>query len=269
MINQSPDYYNVSHNNLWLNEVSDKFGTAHTLNDWWNLPLSFSAYNKDIRNADELTLAQLKHLSDNQNDINLQKNLAIFTHATNHKTIEELIQTHNLPMNVVTTTMGESSHLYVTSWLRREYNTIMNVWDNEESAWHDLLHQRIVKDKQWTSNCTLQMHEWLLDPMLMYTKLNITPCKDMNIWSKEYCTKNGIINEFDNDLYWSDEHRGTITKLSVMLRLVNDLLKSGVSINSTQIYAKRFYEEHIKDWSISWKELDQKVKSFIGLSVDI
>ena len=113
------------------------------------------------------------------------------------------------------------------------------------------------------------MHEWLLDPTLMYTKLNITACKDMNIWSKEYCAKNGIINEFDNDLYWSDEHRGTITKLSVMLRLVNNLLKSGVSINSTQIYAKRFYEEHIKDWSISWKELDQKVKSFIGLSVDI
>ena len=117
MINQSPDYYNTSHNNLWLNEISDKFGVAHTLNDWWNVPLSFTAYDKSIRNADVLDLKQLEHLSDNIKDINISKNIALFTHATNPAEIEKIASDHSLPINVVTTNMGHNSHYFVTSWL--------------------------------------------------------------------------------------------------------------------------------------------------------
>jgi len=266
MINQSPDYYNVSHNNLWLNEVSDKFGTAHTLNDWWNVPNSFSSYTKEVRNADVLTLKQLEHLSDQTQEINLGKNIALFTHATNHKILSNWVETYKLPINIVTTVMGSYSHLYVTSWLRREYNHIMNDWTNEEEAWYNILHQRTVKDLEWKSKNTLEMHEWLLDPSVMYTKLRINPCSNINEWLNEYKTKNGIVDSFDNDTYWSEEYRGTMTKISVMLRLVNILLQGGVSINTVQIYAKRFYEEHILDWSLSWNDLDIMIKKYIGLS---
>lgn len=268
MINQSPDYYNISHNNLWLNEISDRFGTAHTINDWWNVPNDFSSYTKEIRNADVLSLKQLEHLSDNIKDINLGKNIALFTHATNHTMLNDWVKTYNLPVNIVSTIMGSSSHLYVTSWLRREYNNIMNDWDTEETAWYNLLHQRTVKDIEWTGSKTLSMHEWLIDPLVMYNKLNIQPCNSINLWLEDYKNKNGIVDDFDNDTYWSEEYRGTMTKIAVMLRLVNELLNNGVSINSSQIYAKRFYEEHIADWSLSWQELDRKIRSFTGIVVD-
>ena len=37
IINQSPQFYNVVHNNLWLDEAGSKFKDATVINDWWNV----------------------------------------------------------------------------------------------------------------------------------------------------------------------------------------------------------------------------------------
>ena len=54
MINQSPGFYHNVHNDVWLSETSNQFGIAYTINDWWNIPFDFTAYDKSVRNADVL-----------------------------------------------------------------------------------------------------------------------------------------------------------------------------------------------------------------------
>jgi len=264
MINQSPDYYNVSHNNLWLNEISDRFGTAHTLNDWWNIPLSLTAYNKDIRNANVLTLQQLEHLSDNIQDLNLGKDIALFTHATNHSMISEWTQVNNLPVRVVTTNMGTDSHYFVTSWLRREYNQIMNDWQDQESAWRQLVNNRTVQDSQWASKQTLNMYDWLIDPQVMYNKLNIKSNNSIDIWLNEYLDKNGISIHFDPDQCWKE--LGDITKLQTMLWLVNNLMKEKIDINTAQLYAYELYNNHVQNKQAHYTELDTMSRQNLGLT---
>ena len=55
VINSSPDFYNLVHNNLWLEEHSKEFGVAHIIDDWWNVSDALKeAYNADFRNTNEL-----------------------------------------------------------------------------------------------------------------------------------------------------------------------------------------------------------------------
>ena len=260
MINQSPDYYNVSHNNLWLNEISDRFGTAHTLNDWWNVPHGLTAYDRSIRNADVLTYRQAKTLSDNVCGLSLGKDIALFSHATNHAEI----QSWDLPIRVVTTNMGTDSHYFVTSWLRREYNEIMNDWKDQESAWRQLINNRTVQDTQWSSPTTLSMIDYLKDSSTVYSHLGIAPNTDMDIWLAEYRDKNGITLEYDPDLSWTE--LGDITKLSTMLWLVNNLLKERVDINTAQLYAYELYHNHVHNKQAHYTELDQTSRRNIGLT---
>ena len=261
MINQSPDYYNTSHNNLWLNEISDKFGVAHTLNDWWNVPLSFTAYDKSIRNADVLDLKQLEHLSDNIKDINISKNIALFTHATNPAEIEKIASDHSLPINVVTTNMGHNSHYFVTSWLRREYNQIMNIWEDQERAWKNLMNHRTVKDSQWKSNIVLEMQDWLIDPSLIYKKLGINANHNIDIWLNEYRDKNGIDINSTIDECRHENNIGNITKLQVLLYLVNKFFKEGNTVNATQLYGYKLYADHMQNVNASYTELDTNVRN--------
>ena len=261
MINHSPDFYSVSHNNLWLAEVSDKFGTAHTINDWWNVPDSFTAYNKSIRNAETLTLEQLQTLSDCAWDINLGRDIALFTHATNPAEIEQLSEQHKLSIDVVTCRMGDNSHHFVLSWLRREYNQIMNDWENQERAWKNLMNHRTVKDSFWNSERIIEMHEWLIDPAEMYRILKIKPEPSMALWCKEYRDKNGISITTSIDDCWHETNIGNITKLQVLLYLVNKFYSEGNSVNATQLYGYKIFADHLNDGSLHYTELDNNVRN--------
>ena len=57
IINTSPDFYNMAHNNLWLKEHSEWFGDAHIIDDWWNVHDDdiAKAYDPDFRNNIELS----------------------------------------------------------------------------------------------------------------------------------------------------------------------------------------------------------------------
>lgn len=266
LINQSPDFYNVSHNNLWLNEVSDQFGTAHTINDWWNLPQSFSAYTADIRNADELDLLNLESLSANFAQCNLNRNLALFTHARNPRQIQQLADQHQLPIRVISTIMGDGSHLFVPSWIKREYNSIMNPWQDFEHAWRHLANQRTMQDTKWSdSDLVLSMSDWLLDSAVLYNKLGIAANADANIWLAEYRTKNSILTDVNIADYWTEEQRGTLTKMCVFMYLLNQFLLDVPDVNVAQLYAHCLHEYHITDIMDHYSSLDARARSRLGI----
>ena len=57
IINQSPQFYNVVHKNLWLDEAGSKFKDATVIEDWWNIPKTFANfYNHDVRNNENIKL---------------------------------------------------------------------------------------------------------------------------------------------------------------------------------------------------------------------
>lgn len=248
LINQEPDYYNYCHNNLWLNEISDKFGTAHTINDWWNVPDGVK-YNKNIRNATQLTYDDLMPLCDSVQAANLGKNIAFFTHAPNFLEISSIVEHHKLPVNIITTCIGDNSHHFVTSWLRREYNKIMNTWEDQQQAWTHLYKQRIIQDSLWRSSNTKEMYEWLYDPS--------------NHWLNEYNKANGILFDFNADEYW--DKLGTITKLSVFLWLLNKFIAKHNNNDLALRYAELLLEEQQKYRTAPWQDIEEKTQKRLGL----
>lgn len=267
-INQSPDFYNTCHNNLWLSETSTQFGTAYTLNDWWNVPLSFSAYTANIRNASALTLADLHQLSQQFQQSGIQRNLAVFTHARNPEQIQSLAQQHSLPIRTVSTIMGPGSHVYVPSWIKREFSTIMNPWQGFLPAWQHLANQRIVQDTVWSRNaCVLQMSDWLDADPQVYNKLGIAPAADINQWLTEYSDKNSIPAHVDPDHYWQEGVRGNTTKMCVFLLMLNRILEQYPNDpNLAQLYAHCIHEFHVADVMTHYTELDRAARHRLGIA---
>jgi len=261
MINQSPDYYHNVHNDVWLREVSEQFGIAYTLNDWWNVPLEFTAYDKRVRNADVLTLKQLEHLSDQTQEINLGKNIALFTHATNHKMIETWVKTYNLPITVVTTVMGDLCHHYVGSWLKREYNEIMNDWKSQEEGWNNLARQRL-NDSNWISSNTICMNDWLNNTKAMYNQLKITYPSGIDVWVKDYRYRNSIRMDFDADEYW--DNIGETNKLTVFMWLLNKIIEEDAK--KALAYSENLFKIHLQDKGAHWRDLDLKVRQNLNLT---
>lgn len=195
MINQSPDFYNVTHNNLWLSETGD-FGHAATINDWWNIPDNFAKYyNKSIRNAKVLSIDVVQDLINNFNESTINKNLAIFTHAENSNELATFLPKGT----VIQTIMGRNFYPYVQLWLRREYNDIMNKFIDADDAWVKLGTRYIENMHDNSDAITIDVNTWLKENP--FSHLGITENKSAYTWRSEYLTKNNFIdtNKFIED----------------------------------------------------------------------
>jgi hypothetical protein len=245
IINSSPDCYNLSHNNLWLTEESEWFGTAHIINDWWNISDQFknSGYDAEFRNADALTRQQLVRLSDAWKNINTGKNICLFTHARNVQEIMQIRDQHHLPIAVITTIMGPGSYQFLSGVLRREFNEGMNDYQGVLAAWDHIYNQLTVQDDFWSaaSDVTFKMRDWLIDTQKIYQSLNLASNSNIAMWCEQYLRFNNMDEEFEtqHDVIFGD-HR-PVYKLQLFSYLVlryRDLLSSG----QLSAYAKKLPE---------------------------
>jgi len=188
VINSSPDFYNMSHNNLWLEEHSEWFGKAHIINDWWNLHDKFKAYNYDVRNNVVLSEQNLIAIAEAWRTFPTTKNICLFTHARNTADIMMYAKRHNLPVKVITTIMGNNSHHFVSAFLRREYNDEMNDFESNHIVWEYMYNQLITQDSIWQQyyDYCFQMSDWLHKPQSVYTKLGVEACSDIGQWTEQY-----------------------------------------------------------------------------------
>tara|TARA_A200000159_G_scaffold83375_1_gene77088 strand:- start:2450 stop:3301 length:852 start_codon:yes stop_codon:yes gene_type:complete len=185
IINQSPQFYNTTHHNLYIDE-NGTFNKAVTINDWWNISYDYDKiYNKDVRNNETMSLDTLRTLCDNWN---IDKDIALFTHATNTKDIMKWRDEFNLPVKVITTVMGKNCFNYLDMYLKREYSSIMNKFTDLFDTWKHVYTQFLSIDTMWSTNAdyVLEMHDWLDNPKIVYDKLDI--CNNTHIaqWVKEY-----------------------------------------------------------------------------------
>ena len=203
VINSSPNFYNMSHNNLWLEEHSEHFGKAHIINDWWNVHDSISkAYDPDFRNNIVLSEEKLIAIVDAWNEFPSNKHLCLFTHARNTADIMHYTQKNNLPVKVVTTIMGKNSHHFISAFLRREYNDEMNTFDDVFEIWKYIYYQLSHQDDVWQESYDycFQMSDWLHNPTDIYTTLGVETCVDMGIWTEQYLKwndSNSLVNPQD------------------------------------------------------------------------
>ena len=219
IINQSPDFYSVPHNNVWEEEACDMFGTAYTINDWWNINDHMRLklhYNADFRNTQNLTQQQLLDLANGFNELNLGKNICLFAHARNISELKGYITKHNLPIVLVSTVMGDKCGQFVNTWIKREYSNEMNKYIDLFDAWEYLYTQRISNDPLWAKHAdyVFSMHEWLIEPEKIYNKLGIGSCTNISKWSQYYLSKN------NNPI---EEYVDTCKKLSTLLHLYDSL----------------------------------------------
>jgi hypothetical protein len=194
IINQSPQFYNVVHNNLWLNEAGSKFKDATVIEDWWNIPKSFEkTYNHDVRNNENIKLETLQNLCNEWENLHTGKHIALFTHATNTADIIKWRNEHELPITVVTTIMGENCYHYIDLFLQREYSNEMNKFVSLFDTWKYLYNQFLSQDVTWAEHAdvVLAMDDWLNDPAVTYFALGIFPNHNMKIWVEEYKMANG------------------------------------------------------------------------------
>jgi|TARA_B100001105_G_scaffold242672_1_gene223044 hypothetical protein len=194
IINQSPQFYNVVHNNLWLNEAGSKFKDATVIEDWWNIPKSFAkTYNHDVRNNENIKLETLQNLCNKWGNLHTGKHIALFTHATNTADIIKWRNEHELPITVVTTIMGENCYHYIDLFLQREYSNEMNKFVSLFDTWKYLYNQFLSQDVTWAEHAdvVLAMDDWLNDPAVTYFALGIFPNHNMKIWVEEYKMANG------------------------------------------------------------------------------
>ena len=185
IINQSPQFYNTTHQNLFIDE-DGRFNKAVTVNDWWNITHEYAkAYTKDVRNNETMSVDTLKSLCDNWN---IDKDIAIFTHATNTQDIIKWRNEFNLPIKVVTTIMGKNCFNYLDMYLKREYSDIMNPFTDLFDTWKHIYNQFLTIDTMWSTDtdCVLEMHDWLNDPRVVYNKLNIANNAHIMQWVNEY-----------------------------------------------------------------------------------
>lgn len=195
MINQSPDFYGVCHNDLWLKEYSNEFGMAATINDWWNIPDEFTEYNKTIRNADILTVDQVTNISAQWQSLNTGRNIAVFSHATNAYDIQQATQ--HLPVTIVSTHAGDDFTKYVNLWIKREYNTIMNDYESFEIALYNVLDIIFDRHAWQRADMDLYVDNWLGD-VTIYSKLGIAPAS-IELWKRQYLLKNDYYSELPLD----------------------------------------------------------------------
>lgn len=192
IINQSPNFYNIAHENLWGIETSDQFGTAYTINDWWNIPPTFNnIYNFEFRNTNNLTKNQLLDVVEFWDKFDTEKSICLFTHAVNIKEIVDLRNKYSLPITIITTNFGSEFYKYADLFLKREYNSSMNEFESMFMTWKYIYENILFNDLNWSehSDIVLQMSDWL-DNKELYHILGIEENKDINLWIKDYLTKN-------------------------------------------------------------------------------
>ena len=209
IINQSPACYNVVHNNVYHTEKGTNFNDALTINDWWNIPDTYvETYTPDIRNNEQMDVSSLSTLCRVWESLGTGKSVALFTHAKNTKEIIEYKNKHNLPITVITTTMGTNSYLYLDLFLKREYSDEMNAFTSIDSTWKYLYNQYINQDEMWAEHAdvVLEMHDWLGDPADTFNALKIFHNKNLKQWVKEYLQRNSYkewnikVNDVNNKL---------------------------------------------------------------------
>tara|TARA_B110001454_G_scaffold30512_1_gene29774 strand:+ start:1551 stop:2417 length:867 start_codon:yes stop_codon:yes gene_type:complete len=212
IINQSPQFYNVVHNNLWLDEAGSKFKNATVIEDWWNIPDTFAkTYNHDVRNNENIKLKTLQNLCNEWGSLHTGKHIALFTHATNTVDIINWRNKHKLPIKVITTIMGNSCYNYMDLFLKREYSNEMNKFVNLFDTWKYVYNQFLAQDVIWAehSDYTLAMNDWLKDPDVVYFILGIFHNYNIKTWIDEYKMKNAH-DEWDINL------NSTANKLKTM-----------------------------------------------------
>ena len=202
IINQSPQFYNITHQSLYIDEDGESFSKAVTINDWWNIPHNFAkVYNKDLRNNETMSIDTLQKLCDAWT---IDKDIALFTHATNTKDIMKWRDEFNLPVKVVTTVMGKNCFKYLDMYLKREYSSLMNKFTDLFDTWKHIYNQFLSIDKIWASSadCVLEMDDWLDSAEVAYNKLDIAHNKHIAQWISEYKMYNNYteLNIQTNDI---------------------------------------------------------------------
>jgi len=194
IINQSPEFYNIVHKNLWLEEPGAEFNSATVIEDWWNIPTSYaSIYTHTARNNETMSLKTIQDLCLQWKKLSTDKNIALFTHATNTEQLIEWRDTHNLPIKVITTAMGKNSYKYMDLFLKREYSDEMNKFVSLKETWKYVYNQYQNQDIDWArhTDVILEMDDWLEDATATYSKLGIKPNTNMKPWITEYKQHNG------------------------------------------------------------------------------
>ena len=219
IINQSPDFYNVPHNKVWEEEACDTFGTAYTINDWWNIDdhiRSILNYNTDFRNTQTLSEQQLLDITNGFNELDLGKNICLFAHARNIGELKSYVAKHNLPIVLISTLMGKKCGTFINSWIKREYSNEMNTYKDLFHTWEYLYTQRVSRDKDWAEHAdySFTMHDWLINTDKVYRDLGIAECTEISKWTEYYLDKN------NNSV---DSLEDTCKKLATMLHLYDTL----------------------------------------------
>ena len=144
-----------------------------------------------------MSLDTLRTLCDNWT---IDKDIALFTHATNTNDIMKWRDEFNLPVKVITTVMGKNCFNYLDMYLKREYSSIMNKFTDLFDTWKHVYTQFLSIDTMWSTNAdyVLEMHDWLDDPKIVYDKLNIHSNTHIIQWVKEYKMVNSY-TELDID----------------------------------------------------------------------
>lgn len=208
IINTSPDFYNMAHNNLWLKEHSEWFGDAHIIDDWWNVHDDIAkAYDPDFRNNIELSEEKLIAVYNAWQEFPSDSHICLFTHARNTKDIMAYAKKNNLPVKVITTIMGNNSHHFIEAFLRREYNEEMNTYENSAEVWKYIYHQLAKQDEVWQESYDycFQMSDWLHTPELLYSTLGVQASVDIHIWVSQYLKWNGCHDLVEPDNSWRDD----------------------------------------------------------------
>lgn len=195
VINSSPDFYSLVHNNLWLEEHSEEFGVAHIINDWWNVSDAVKeAYNADFRNTNDLEEQDLVEICEVWQAQKTGKHICLFTHATNMKEIIEIRDRLDLPMVVITTQLGLNSTDFIEPMLRREYNPIMNDYKGLDAAWEHTYNQIIALDPFWAEHAdyTFSTDQWLNTPNDLYDDMGIARQPNIDKWTFQYKLFNNV-----------------------------------------------------------------------------
>jgi len=190
VINSSPDFYGIVHNNLWMEETSEDFGLAKIINDWWNVSDKFknTGYNADFRNNNTMEEQDLVRVCEAWNNMGTGKNICLFTHATNVEDIVEIRNRLDLPMVVITTSMGQHSDKFIDPILRREYNPLMNDYAGLDAAWEHIYNQLIILDEFWKrhGDFNITINDWLSHPQELYHTLGVAYNHNVNKWTEQF-----------------------------------------------------------------------------------
>lgn len=262
IINQSPDFYNICHDRIWLCEKSEKFGEAHTLNDYWNIPPGFTHYNKEIRNAESLSLENLQLLYTQFSNVIKNKNIALFTHAQNINELNKIVKDNNLNYKIITTQFGYDSHHFVNSWAKREYNPQMQPYESKQQALHKLAFEVLKHDQKYVHEGTmLQMYDWLKNTPQIYHTLGISENKDIYLWVDQYLKLNMI--SFLREVNLSVDPMDTMACMQGYVFLLNNFRKKN-SVNLSLLYANSLMKLHINE-KLTLFDADKKTRELLDI----